>query len=176
MYYRTKYSSPLGNVFIVCDETDILGVWIEGQKYFCTKTIEEAVEKEDYPLLVQAKDWLDRYFKGENPDISELPLKSIGSGFRQEIWNILKEIPYGNTMTYGDIAKRIAKNHGKERMSSQAVGGAVGHNPISIIIPCHRVIGSGGNLTGYAGGLDKKISLLEHEQIDLSKMFIPKLK
>ena len=117
---------------------------------------------------------LDRYFAGEKPEISELPLAPIGGEFRQAVWKILCEIPYGQVTTYGEIAKKIAAQRNRKTMSAQAVGGAVGHNPISIIIPCHRVVGSNGSLTGYAGGIDLKIKLLEHEGVDLSKFFVPK--
>ena len=117
--------------------------------------------------------WLDRYFAGENPQISELPLAPSGSDFRQMVWKILCDIPSGQTTTYGEIAKKIAARTGRSTMSAQAVGGAVGHNPISIIIPCHRVVGTNGSLTGYAGGIDKKIALLELEGVDMTKYFVP---
>ena len=120
------------------------------------------------------KDWLDDYFAGKKPEISDLPLAPIGSKFRQEVWKTLMEIPYGEVITYGRIAKELIERTGVKNMSSQAVGGAVGHNPISIIIPCHRVVGSNGSLTGYSGGLEKKIKLLQHEGIDTSKFSIPK--
>ena len=113
-------------------------------------------------------------FKGEKPDIKELSLKPQGSLFRQEVWKLLCEIPYGEVTTYGKIAKVVAQKLHKEKMSGQAVGNAVGHNPISIIIPCHRVVGTSGSLTGYAGGIDKKIALLKHEGVDMTHYFIPK--
>jgi methylated-DNA-[protein]-cysteine S-methyltransferase len=119
------------------------------------------------------KKWLDRYFDGEKPDLSELPLAPTGGEFRRMVWDILCEIPYGEVVTYGDIAKKMAQKMKRKSMSSQAVGGAVGHNPISIIIPCHRVVGSNGSLTGYAGGIDKKIKLLELEGADISSLFVP---
>ena len=124
-------------------------------------------------MLLQAKKWLDRYCNGEKPDISELPLAPMGSDFRKEVWDILCTIPYGEVMTYGQIADIIAKRHGKAKMSAQAVGGAVGHNPVSLIIPCHRVVGTNGSLTGYAGGLGKKITLLKHEGVDTDKLIVP---
>lgn len=117
---------------------------------------------------------MDRYFKGERPEIAELPLAPIGGEFRQTVWKILCEIPYGQVITYGEIAKKIAQKRGLNRMSAQAVGGAVGHNPISLIIPCHRVVGTNGSLTGYSGGLDKKIRLLEFEGVDMSNLYRPK--
>ena len=119
------------------------------------------------------KSWLDRYFAGRKPDISELSLAPAGSEFRQEVWRILCEIPYGEVVTYGSIAKRMAEKMGRETMSSQAVGGAVSHNPISIIIPCHRVAGADGSLTGYAGGIQTKVKLLELEGADLSRLYVP---
>lgn len=125
-------------------------------------------------ILIKTKKWLDSYFSGKRPDINELDINLIGSEFRKNVWEILKNIPYGETTTYKEIAKILANQKEISRMSAQAVGGAVGHNPISIIIPCHRVIGSDGSLTGYAGGLDKKIYLLEHERVNVDKLFIPK--
>ena len=129
---------------------------------------------DDLPVFTQAKGWLDRYFAGERPAIGELPLAPNGTAFRQRVWRKLAEIPYGQVRTYGDLAREIAQEDGKEKMSSQAVGGAVGHNPISIIIPCHRVVGTTGSLTGYAGGIDKKIWLLKHESADMEGLFMPK--
>lgn len=173
MYYRTTYPSPVGKMTIVCDGEHLLGLWIEGQKYHGGTILEEMAENPDMPLLNKTKKWLDRYFSGEQPNSSELSLAPVGSLFRQEIWRILCEIPYGETITYGDIAKKMAAKMKKESMSSQAVGGAVGHNPISIIIPCHRVVGSNGSLTGYAGGIHTKIKLLELEGVNMSRFFIP---
>ena len=178
MYYQTIYRSPIGNMSIVCDEEQkyITGLWIEGQKYFQAALAEAPITKEDSPVLQKAKDWLDAYFAGKKPEISSLPLKPEGSGFRQSVWEILCRIPYGSVITYGEIAKQMARKTGKETMSAQAVGGAVAHNPISVIIPCHRVVGTNGSLTGYAGGIDKKIKLLEHEGVDTSVYFIPQSK
>jgi len=165
MYYSTTYPSPVGILTLACDGEHLVGLWIEGQKYHGSTISEEMTEKDGMPVFDDAKKWLDRYFAGEKPAISELPLAPIGSEFRQEVWRILCEIPYGQIITYGDIAKKMAAKMHKKSMSSQAVGGAVGHNPISIIIPCHRVIGSNGSLTGYAGGIDTKIKLLEMEGV-----------
>lgn len=147
----------------------LIGVWIEGQKYYLGGLKEEIQEKKDEVLLIKTKKWLDRYFVGEKPKISELDLEPIGSNFAKNVWKILCEIPYGKVTTYGEITKKVAKKMKKNTMSAQAVGGAVGHNPISIIIPCHRVVGTNGNLTGYAGGIDKKIFLLKHEGVDIQK-------
>ena len=165
MYYSTTYPSPVGILTLACDGEHLVGLWIEGQKYHGSTISEEMTEKDGMPVFDAAKKWLDRYFAGEKPAISELPLAPIGSEFRQEVWRILSEIPYGQNITYGDIAKKMAAKMHKKSMSSQAVGGAVGHNPLSIIIPCHRVVGSNGSLTGYAGGIDTKIKLLELEGV-----------
>lgn len=175
MYYATTYPSPVGVLTLACDGSgsNLVGLWKEGQKYHGGTILEAMIENDDMPVFDAAKKWLDRYFAGEKPDISELPLTPIGSGFRQMVWRILCEIPYGEMITYGDIAKKIAAKTGKDSMSSQAVGGAVGHNPISIIIPCHRVVGSNGSLTGYAGGVATKVKLLELEGADLSGLFVP---
>lgn len=173
-YYKSDYNSPVGLLTIVCDEKENLaGLWIEGQKYFGDTIDGKMTENNELKIFDKTKHWLDNYFKGEKPEISELPLKPIGNEFRLEVWQILCEIPYGKYITYGDIAKKIAKKRGLVRMSAQAIGGAVGHNPISIIIPCHRVVGANGNLTGYAGGIKTKIKLLEHEGADTKSLYIP---
>lgn len=174
MFYKTSYNSPLGNITLASDNKNIVGLWIEGQKYFGDSLEEEMYIADNLALFQKTKKWLDRYFQGEKPTISELPLAPHGNDFRQAVWKILCEIPYGNVITYGDIAKKIAKQKGLYKMSAQAVGGAVGHNPISIIIPCHRVVGMNGSLTGYAGGLNRKIKLLELEGINTSRFFYPK--
>ncbi|MGL6298865.1 MAG: methylated-DNA--[protein]-cysteine S-methyltransferase [Methanobacteriaceae archaeon] len=187
MYYYTIYKSPIGELTIASDTVDndnsnsdysiknnIIGLWIDGQKYHGNSRNIKMLKKDDLPIFETTKNWLDRYFKRKKPDISELPLAPIGTEFRQEVWKILCEIPYGNVISYGDISKEIAAKMNKETMSSQAVGGAVGHNPISIIIPCHRVVGLNGSLTGYAGGINRKIQLLELEGIDISDFSIPK--
>lgn len=173
MYYSTTYPSPVGIITLACDGDNLVGLWMEGQKYHGGAIPEEMAEKSDMPVFDAAKKWMDRYFAGETPSAFELPLRPIGSKFRQEVWRILCEIPYGKVITYGDIAKKMAVKMGKERMSSQAVGGAVGHNPISIMIPCHRVVGANGSLTGYAGGISTKVRLLELEGADISRLFVP---
>lgn len=162
-----------GKILLASKDNKLIGLWIDGQKYFLGNLKEEMQEKEDEIIFVKTKKWLDRYFNGEKPKISELDLAPMGSDFAKNVWKILCEIPYGEVTTYGEIAKKIAKIMNKDKMSAQAIGGAVGHNPISIIIPCHRVVGSDGSLTGYAGGIDKKIKLLEHENVDLSNLYIP---
>ncbi|MEA4969984.1 MAG: methylated-DNA--[protein]-cysteine S-methyltransferase [Candidatus Pelethousia sp.] len=175
MYYSATYPSSLGMITLACDGDGdrLVGLWIEGQKYHGDSISEVMIENNDMPIFSAAKEWLSRYFAGEKPAISELPLAPSGSAFRQGVWNILCEIPYGKVITYGDIAKEMAAKMNKKSMSSQAVGGAVGHNPISIIIPCHRVVGSNGSLTGYAGGVRTKIKLLELEGVDTSRLFTP---
>ncbi|QQO10451.1 methylated-DNA--[protein]-cysteine S-methyltransferase [Breznakiella homolactica] len=174
MYYSTTYQSPIGKIMLACDGGNLVGLWTEGQKYFGDTVPETMTERDNIPVFDSAKKWLDRYFAGKKPSSSQLPLAPIGGKFRQEVWNILREIPYGEVFTYGGIAKKMAAKMGKPSMSSQAVGGAVGHNPISIIIPCHRVVGSNGSLTGFSGGVQMKITLLELEGVDLSGMFVPK--
>lgn len=174
MYYSAKYRSPIGLITLVSDDTDnIVAVWMEGQKYYGDSVRGEIIEQENVPALRKASKWLDRYFAGERPDIDELLLAPNGGEFRQQVWEILRNIPYGEVVTYGDIAKEIAKKQGKKEMSAQAVGGAVGHNPISIIVPCHRVVGSNKSLTGFSGGISKKMKLLQHEGVDISELAIP---
>ena len=158
MYYSTDYSSPLGKMIIASDGEAICGAWFYGQKHF-SSTIDDCIVKDDLAIFERVTQWFDDYFDGLNPEIDFI-VKPEGSKFRQKVWAILSEIPYGETLTYGEIAARISPT-----MSAQAVGGAVGHNPISIIIPCHRVLGSNGKLTGYAGGIDRKIELLKLEGI-----------
>ena len=157
MYYSTDYASPIGKILIVSDGDAICGVWFYGQKHFLSSIAGEIIENDDFPIFEKAKRWLDDYFNGLNPQV-DFKLKPSGSEFRLKVWKILSEIPYGETITYGEIALKLSKT-----MSAQAVGGAVGHNPISIIIPCHRVVGADGKATGYAAGIDKKIKLLEIE-------------
>lgn len=172
MQYTTHYHSPLGDILLAADDTGLTGLWFEGQKYYALYLDAEHKEKE-IPLFKDVKRWLDIYFSGNEPDF-KLPLHFTGTDFQNEVWEILYSIPYGKTMTYGEIAKQLAKKRGIKQMSAQAVGGAVGHNEISIIVPCHRVVGSNGSLTGYAGGIDKKIKLLELEKINAQDFFIPK--
>ncbi|MBR1423078.1 MAG: methylated-DNA--[Ruminococcus sp.] len=162
MTYKYSYSSPLGGITIASDGNALIGLWFDGQKYFGDTLKSEAIEC-DLPIFRLAVKWLDVYFSGTEPDYVP-PIRLSTTPFREAVSNIMRSIPYGYTMTYGEIADIIAKQRGIKRMSAQAVGGAVSHNPISIIIPCHRVIGSDGGITGYAGGIDKKIRLLELEK------------
>ncbi len=162
MQYVNHYPSPFGVIVLSADETGLTGLWFDGGKYDADCPGPEQEEK-DMPILAQAKDWLDFYFSGRKPG-SLPPIHLTGTPFRLSVWKILQEIPYGKTVTYGEIAKKIAAQKGIARMSAQAVGGAVGHNKISIMIPCHRVVGTNGSLTGYAGGIDKKAKLLDLEK------------
>ena len=171
MQYISHYASPLGNILLAADDLGLTGLWFEGQKYFALH-LDKTCEEKELPLFEDVKKWLDIYFSGKNPDF-KVPLHLHGTDFQKEVWDILCEIPYGQTMTYGEIAGQIASKSGRNSMSAQAVGGAVGHNPISIIVPCHRVVGSNGSLTGYAGGIDKKLALLTLEASPLSSLTIP---
>ncbi len=171
MIYTTHYTSPLGDLLLAERDGALTGLWIEGQKYYFDPV--EKIEERETPILALTKSWLDRYFAGEKPRIDELNLSPVGSDFQRAVWDILREIPYGEVTTYGEIAKKIALKMGKPKMSAQAVGGAVGRNPISIIIPCHRVVGADGSLTGYAGGIDKKVKLLSHEGVDVTRFSKP---
>lgn len=167
-FYKQIYTSPLGEMSLVAAETGLVGVWFLQQKYF-EHGLEEGnllLEKND--VLKETELLLEHYFSGDCPDFSTLPLASVGTNFQQQVWAHLQTIPYGRTVTYGQIAKEL------DIHSAQAVGGAVGRNPFSIIVPCHRVLGSQGQLTGYAGGLDKKIWLLEHEGVELSEKALNK--
>ena len=172
--YYTEYSSPVGPLVIAAERGSIVGLWLEGQKYFQASLKNPPERKDDLEILCRAGDWLNRYFAGEKPTPQELPLAPSGSEFRRRVWKHLCDIPYGETTTYGEIAVRVASEMGKGSMSAQAVGGAVGHNPISIIIPCHRVVGADGSLTGYAGGIGKKIKLLQLEGVRMERLYIPK--
>jgi len=162
MTYISKYQSPIGTITLSSDGKGLTGLWFDGQKYYGSTISDETKYDSDLDIFGETKRWLDIYFSGSEPDFCpRLSLK--GSDFRESVWRILRTIPCGATMTYGEIAKKIAKEKGIKSMSAQAVGGAVGQNPISIIVPCHRVIGSDGSMTGYAGGIERKKWLLEHE-------------
>ena len=163
MDYNWHYDSPLGGITLASDGEALTGLWFDGQTYFAD-TMSDDSKKEELPIFVQTCHWLDSYFSGKEPDFTPR-LKMNTTPFRKAVWEILLTIPFGKTMTYGEIAKLIAQNRGISQMSAQAVGGAVGHNSIALIIPCHRVVGSKGNLTGYAGGLDKKVKLLRLEGV-----------
>ncbi len=173
MLYTMYCASPVGRLLLAEKDGALTGLWIEGQKYFLGSVKEEMEEKADSALLRHTKRWIDSYFRGEKPSVREIPLAPSGSKFRKDVWRILCEIPYGEVTTYGEIARKIAGEYGLASMSAQAAGGAVSHNPVSIIIPCHRVIGSDGSLTGYAGGLSNKRKLLALEGADLSRLWSP---
>ena len=174
-WYIKHITIPLfGKLLIASKDNKLIGLWIEGQKHYLRNIKEELVENDNEEILVKTKKWLDRYFSGEKPKIEELDICLNGTFFEKTVWELLKKIPYGEVTTYKELAIKVAKKLGKENMSAQAVGGAVGHNPISIIIPCHRVVGTTGSLTGYAGGIDKKVKLLEFENVDMAKLYIPK--
>lgn len=157
MQYSARYPSPVGELFLVSDGSYLTGLWM--------RECPGGVRKDELPVFIQAKRWLDAYFRGEAPELGSLPLRPEGTAFQRKVWEILRRIPYGEIRTYGDIAQEMASLLGKEKMSAQAVGQAVGRNPISIIVPCHRVLGAKGQITGYAGGLEKKRWLLSHEGI-----------
>ena len=161
MYYCT-YESKIGLLYLISDGESLIGCYLEGQKYF-PNNIDNYYMNEELSILAKSKVWLEKYFNGENPSIDEIPLNYIGTEFRKTVWEVLKEISYGKLVTYKHIAEKIAKTKGLETMSAQAVGGAVGHNPLLIFIPCHRVIGVDGSLTGYAAGLKNKRFLLNLE-------------
>ena len=169
--FTRHYDSPMGRILLAADEIGLRGLWFDGQKYFARDLPEKRIEQETH-AIAKARRWLDVYFTGKEPDFLP-PLHPAGSTFQQAVWALLLQIPYGQTTTYGALAKQLAEINGGKRISAQAVGGAVGHNEISIIIPCHRVIGSSGSLTGYAGGIDKKVKLLELERTDIRGFFIP---
>lgn len=171
MQYTSNYDSPLGRILLAADDKGLTGLWFEGQKYFALY-LDEEHEEIELPIFAETKKWLDVYFSGREPDFTP-PLHFTGTDFQNEVWELLCRIPYGSTTTYGQLAAQVAEARGLPHMSAQAVGGAVGHNEISIIVPCHRVVGANGSLTGYAGGIDKKVKLLTLEKTDMSSFFVP---
>lgn len=171
MLYTCFYKSPLGGITMASDGTALTWLWFDGQKYFAER-IEPDAEEKKLPVFDETVRWLDIYFSGRRPDFTP-PLNLEGTAFRKEVWQLLLQIPYGETTTYGELAAQLAAHNGLKQMSAQAVGGAVGHNPISIIVPCHRVVGTSGSLTGYAGGLAKKLALLKLEGIDTANFTMP---
>lgn len=173
MQYTTHYESPLGGITLASDGEALTGLWFIGQKYYAS-TLDKEHEEAELPVFDDTRRWLDTYFSGLKPDFTPL-LRPTGSPFRRRVWASLLRIPYGGTTTYNAVAKEIAVERGLS-VSAQAVGGAVGHNPISLIIPCHRVVGANGSLTGYAGGVEKKLALLRLEHTDMAGMFVPREK
>lgn len=172
MNYLCKIPSPLGLLTLASDGQSLTGLWLDRQKYFAATLDKDSVE-EELPIFDTAKKWLNQYFRGQEPDF-HLPLAPPGSEFRQAVWQILRAIPYGQVITYGDIAKELERQGNRGTVSARPVGGAVGHNPISILIPCHRVVGANGSLTGYAGGIANKIQLLKLEGVAVEKFSLPK--
>lgn len=172
MQYTQNYESPLGKILLASDGEALTGLWFDGQKYFGS-TLARQHEQKTLPVFEETARWLDIYFAGQEPDFTPPLFLHQSSAFRREVWEIMLTIPFGQTMTYGAIAAELARQRGIGKMSAHAVGGAVSHNPISIIIPCHRVVGANGSLTGYAGGIDKKVRLLTLENADMSRLFVP---
>ena len=167
MLYFADYASPLGGMMVACDDLGLTEV-----RFTDAPEIRSSASPR-HSLLIRAFRWLDIYFSGREPDFTP-PLHLVGSAFRNAVGGLMLEIPYGRTVTYGDIARRIAGERGIAHMSAQAVGGAVGGNPLAVIVPCHRVVGARGNLTGYGGGMERKIALLRLEGVDMSGFFSPK--
>ena len=172
MEYIHHYDSPLGGITMASDGNALTGLWFDGQKYFA-EGLGTDFEELDLSVFEQTDQWLNIYFSGKAPSFTPL-LKMKTTSFRKAVWKIMLAIPFGQTMTYGEIAERIAREKGLSRMSAQAVGGAVGHNAISLIIPCHRVVGTNGSLTGYAAGIEKKARLLALEQANISAINVQK--
>lgn len=166
--YLQKYSCPMGQLLLAADDSALVQLRFDAEKQL--GSLPKDISFVETPVLQAAKRWLNIYFSGQEPDFMP-PLRPTGTDFQQKVWQLLRQIPYGETTTYGEIARTLAVQQGQSRMSAQAVGGAVGRNPIAILIPCHRVIGASGKLTGYAGGLDKKRFLLSNEHIDLHALF-----
>ena len=174
MTYFTEYETGLiGTLTLASDGKSITGCWFDNDRYFGYGVDGAAERHDDLPVFDQARSWLDRYFAGEAPNPRELPLDARATAFQMRVREAMLDIPYGQTTTYGAIAERIAKETGK-RQSARAVGGAVGHNPLCLIVPCHRVVGANGSLTGFGGGLDTKVKLLEHEHAMQDGFFRPK--
>lgn len=173
MTYKYSYQTSQGfsNMIMNSDGEYLTGLWFEGSRDTSKHDIN--CEEKDLPIFKKTSKWLDVYFKGNVPDFTPKYKIENLTPFRKEVIDIINEIPFGKTLTYNDIAKIIAKKRGIEKMSSQAVGGAVGWNPICIIIPCHRVVGTNGSLTGYGGGIKNKVALLTLEKNDMSKFFVP---
>lgn len=171
--YCTEYESELiGPLTIAGNGEAIVGCWFGNDRYFGYGVDGEMERDDSLALLVQARSWFDRYFAGEAPDPRELPLAARATSFQARVREAMLDIPYGQTGTYGDIAKRLEAETGR-RQSARAVGGAVGHNPLCVLVPCHRVVGANGSLTGFGGGIEMKVKLLEHEGVDVSKFSIP---
>lgn len=174
MIFYTTFPSPLGELTLAAREDVLVGLWLPGQKYFGGGLGDDWQREDTLPVFARVKDWLNHYFGGDPLPLDTVPLSPIGTPFRRSVWRALRDIPYGQVTTYGALARKLAAEKGLSSLSAQAVGGAVGHNPISILIPCHRVVGANGSLTGYAGGIDKKLRLLTLEGVDVSRFHLPK--
>lgn len=172
MHYTSLYHSPVGELLLAADDIGIVGIWFKDAKYYA-HCLDKENEPKETPVIIESKRWLDIYFQGKEPDFVP-PVHMMGTPFQIEVWNILREIPYGTTTTYKEIAEKIAKKRGLDRMSAQAVGTAVGKNNVNLIVPCHRVVGANNSLAGYAGGIDKKIALLKLEGAFKDEYFVPK--
>ncbi len=170
MHACTEYESPCGTLTIASDGGAVCGLWFENHKYLDESLPKDARRGTD-AVLAHLAQWLDAYFAGKRPAIDELPLAPVGTSFRQDVWRALRDIPYGQTVSYGELAQQVAAVRGKA--SPRSVGGAVGHNPISIVVPCHRVVGADGSLTGFGGGMANKVWLLEHEGVDMARLSVP---
>lgn len=165
MDYTAQYNSPMGEMTMASDGEGLTGLWFEGQRFFGATLTREHEVQEDLPVFDMTRRWLEIFFEGKCPNFTP-PLILQGSDFRLRVWRQLLQVPYGNTTTYGELARRLAEES-DTRVSAQAVGGAVGHNPIALIVPCHRVVGSDGSLTGYEGGLERKMRLLALERQEI---------
>lgn len=172
MILTQRYASPLGEILLAAEESGLIGLWFDGAKYFAAGLPADCAEGNS-PALAEAARWLDIYFSGREPSLLP-PLHPRGTAFQRAVWALLQAIPYGETTTYGELARQLAERNGLPHMSAQAVGSAVGHNPLSILIPCHRVAGADGSLTGYAGGVERKLALLQLERADTAKLFLPR--
>lgn len=164
MQYVSHYQSPLGDILLAADDIGLIGLWFEGQRHFGVY-LDKAHEEKELSLFQTVKHWLNIYFSGNEPDLS-IPLHFMGTKFQNQIWQMLCSIPYGQLTTYGEMACKYATASGLPHMSAHTVGNAVGRNPLAIIVPCHRVVGARGKLTGYAAGIDRKMSLLHLEKAD----------
>ena len=173
MSFYTEYRTPIiGTLTLASDGKGLCGCWFDNDRYFGCGVVDAVERRDDLPVFDLARDWLDRYFAGEAPNPRELPLAARATPFQMRVREAMLDIPYGQTTTYGAIANRIADETGR-RQSARAVGGAVGHNPLCLIVPCHRVMGANGSLTGFGGGLDTKVKLLEHEHAMSDSFFRP---
>ena len=177
MFYTSTYQSPVGELKLITNNDSLVGLYFNGEDFSLNNNSNFAlIISNEHPIILATKKWMDDYFNNLKPNINDLPLKLEGTQFQKYVWDILLLIPYGEVVTYGYIAKLIAKKLNRQKMSAQAVGGAVGKNPIAIIVPCHRVVGTNNNLTGFGGGIETKIKLLVHEKIDISKFSLPREK